>query len=343
MNPSRFDRRYESLRVMVDRRLAVLVRRGEPRDLRNACRYVLSAGGKRVRAVLTLLCCELIGGTARAALDAAAAIEILHNFTLVHDDVMDHAGERRGRTTVHLRWDLNTAILTGDVLVGFGYRSVLGGDRRRALDVARVYTEGLVEVCEGQALDLAFGRRSDVVPPDYFRMIGKKTGALLAASAEMGGILGGATTRQRAALRRFGYQLGIAFQLQDDLLDVVADPRELGKPVGGDILERKRTYLLLRAAQLATGDDAMFLGRLMSSDAASSPAALRGGPEATAAQKILIEQTTAIYCRTGVLDQAQQQVRRATATALRALGALPPGKPRDMLRWLAERLVHRAF
>ncbi len=335
MNSSRYDRRYESLRVMVDRRLAVLVRRGEPRDLREASRYVLSAGGKRVRAVLTLLCCELVGGTARGALDAAAAMEILHNFTLVHDDVMDNAGERRGRATVHLRWDLNTAILTGDVLVGFGYRSVLGSDRRRALVVARVYTEGLIDVCEGQALDLALGKRSAVVPSDYFRMIGKKTGALLAASAEMGGILGGATPRQCAALRRFGYQLGIAFQLQDDLLDVVADPRELGKPVGGDILERKRTYLLLRAAQLATGGDAAFLSRLMSPE---SPL-----PKAKGAQQRLIEQTTAIYRRTGVLDEAQQQVRRATATALRALSALPAGKPREMLGWLAERLVHRAF
>ena len=345
MRPSPSERRYNALRSMVDRRLATLVKRGEPRELRDACRYVLSGGGKRVRAILALVSCELAGGTARQALNAAAALEILHNFTLVHDDVMDRADERRGQQTVHLRWDLNTAILAGDVLVGFGYRSLLSSAGRRSKDATIAYTDGLVKVCEGQALDLALAKQTAVSPAQYFQMIGKKTAALLAASAEIGAIVGGATACQRAALRRFGYQLGIAFQLQDDLLDVVADQEHLGKPVGGDILERKKTFLLLRAAQLATADDAAFLARVLNSTSDASPSVLFPGEhldDATARRR-LIDATTAIYRRTGVLEEAERRIRSTTGVALRALRSLPAGRPRDMLRWLAEWLVHRAL
>ncbi len=338
-----FERRYETLRGMVHRELASLAGRGEPAELRDACRYVLAGGGKRVRAVLVLLAAESFGGSARHALHGAAAVEVLHNFTLVHDDIMDNATERRGRQTPHLRWNLNTALLAGDVLIGIGYRALLRSNPQGADAAVRVFTDALIEVCEGQALDLAFEARSRVTPAQYFRMIDKKTASLLAASAEIGGILGGADARGRATLRRFGRELGIAFQLQDDLLDVVADERDLGKPVGGDIIERKKTYLLLRALERSQGNDREFLRRVI--DVRTDTASLfpREPGDGASARQQLIRATTAIYVRTGVLDDAREQVRKRTDLALRALRALPKSRARDMLGWLAGRLLHRAF
>ena len=236
-------RRHNARRLLVERRLRALLHRSHPRDLREGCRYVLAAGGKRVRSVLVLLAAEAVGGSARAAADAGAAVELLHNFTLVHDDVMDHADTRRGRPTVHRRWDLNTALLVGDVLLGLGYDRLLRTRSPRIASILRVYTEGLLEVCEGQALDLEFERRDDVRPGEYFRMIEMKTARLIAMSAELGGLIGGGTAREVAALRTFGFRLGRAFQLQDDLLDVVAEEEAFGKVIGGDILEGKKTYL----------------------------------------------------------------------------------------------------
>ena len=342
MTTHAFERRYDSLRAMVNRRLALLAMTGNSRDLREACRYILGGGGKRLRAILVILGCESAGGSARGALNAAAAVEVLHNFTLVHDDVMDNAVERRGRPTVHIRWDLNTALLAGDVLVGIGYRTLLQGGNHGRAAVARAYTEGLIEICEGQALDLSFERRNDVTLPEYFRMIGKKTGALLAAALEIGGLLGNAKPGALAALKLFGRHLGIAFQLQDDLLDVVADRNDLGKPIGGDILERKKTYLLLRALQRTAGEDARFLRRL-TGGRNDSPSLLPGKPpDSAAARRRLITTATAIYRRAGVLDDARSRIRRTTQLALRALAPLPPSRSKEMLAWLAEKLVSRS-
>jgi geranylgeranyl diphosphate synthase type II len=337
---TQFRLRYERLGRMVDLRLAALVRGKEPRDVKDACRHVLAGGGKRVRPAVTMLACEAAGGSTGDALDAGAAIELLHNFTLVHDDIMDHATSRRGKPTVHVRWDVNTALLSGDILLGLGFRSLLKTRSEAIRDVTDVFTEGLIAVCEGQALDLAYERRKDVTIPEYFRMIEKKTAALLAAAAEIGAMLGGATSRRRTALRtalrRFGFHLGRAFQLQDDLLDVVADQRRLGKPVGGDILEGKRTFLLLRAAQRARGADAAVIQKIL---AQPGGAARR---LAGADRRRLVERVSAIYAHWGVLDEAASLVRRDTAAALRALSALPAGDATAMLRWLAEQLVHRA-
>jgi geranylgeranyl diphosphate synthase type II len=343
MTDGLFQRRYEHLRRMVDRKLQTLVRTGEPRDIRDACRYVLSGGGKRVRAVLVLLSCEAAGGKLRSALDAAAAIEVLHNFTLVHDDVMDNSWERRGRPTVHVRWDLNTALLTGDVLLGVGYRTLLRDRVLHAERIAQLFTRGLLEVCEGQALDLALERRSGVAIPDYFRMIEKKTASLFSMATEIGSLIGGGSLRIQAALRQYGHYLGRAFQLQDDLLDVVADPRNLGKPVGGDIVERKKTFLLLRAADRAKGEDRVFLRRLLK----AGPATARVLPGSDAKiqdasqRDRLIATVTTIYKRYGILDEAREEIARNTARALQALSVLRPSPSCEMLRRLADMLLNR--
>ena len=324
---------------MVDRKLASLVNNGGAHDVRDACRYVLSGGGKRVRAVLTLLSCEAVGGTVHEALNAAAAIEILHNFTLVHDDIMDNSHTRRGRPTVHAKWNVNTALLTGDVLLGAGYRSLLAGNPRSGSVLTRVFTSALIDVCEGQALDVAFEGRSDVTVNEYYRMIEKKTAALLSAATELGGLMGKATAHDRTALRRYGRYLGRAFQLRDDLLDVVADQRNLGKPVGGDIIGRKKTFLLLRAAERATGDDSIMLASLLQRGEGANPAP-PGVAEATTRQR-LVETMTSMYRRYGVLEEAEKEIRRNTREALRSLGALRRGRAREMLQWLAEMLVAR--
>lgn len=343
MNDEAYRLRYEQLRRSLDRKLAGLVRPGDPDELRDACRFVLSGGGKRIRGVIVLLSCGAVGSAPARAIHAAAAVEVLHNFTLVHDDVMDNSPLRRGRPTVHVRWNVNTAILTGDVLLGIAYRTLFAAQQRRAEDAALVFTSSLVDVCEGQALDLHFEQRGDVTLADYFGMIAKKTASLISGSAEIGAIMGGATARERSALRRYGVHLGRAFQLQDDLLDIAGNPRDVGKRTGGDIVERKRTYLLLRAYEKASGADRELLrGIMQSSDTTGSRRTGDESPAPDAAgQHRLIESVAAVYARTGVLEETREEIRRATARAVRSLSPLRAGRSRDMLAWLAHSLAGR--
>ncbi|HUI09936.1 MAG TPA: polyprenyl synthetase family protein [Bacteroidota bacterium] len=341
MNDAAFRRRYETIRVRIEQRLKrTRPARGAAR-LREGCRYALQGGGKRVRPALLVLACEAVGGRAAASLDAAAAIEIMHNFTLVHDDIMDNADARRGRPTVHRAWSANDALLVGDVLVGASYESLLRTKGPAQSALAGVLTRGLLDVCEGQALDLEFEKRSDVTVREYFRMIGKKTGALLATAAELGALLGGGTPARVAALRRFGLRLGIAFQVQDDLLDVVGDPAGFGKTIGGDILEGKRTYLLLTAAARAAGSDRDLIARVMARE--GSPGLFKStGGAVTPAGRSFVEDVRRAYGECGAIDDARGVVRRTTRGALRELDRLPRSTAREMLRWLADELVHRA-
>ena len=325
-----YDRRFRQLRLMVDQRLRSLIRGDEPRDLFDGCRYVLSGGGKRIRSIVLMLSCEAVGGTARQSLEAGTAIEIMHNFTLVHDDIMDHATARRGRPTVHTRWDINNALLVGDVLLGVAYRSLM---RTRGANISllvELFTAGLLDVCEGQALDLAFEHRTDVSIRQYYRMIEKKTGRLIAVAAELGGVIGGGNRRELAALHQFGLYLGRAFQIQDDLLDVIADEKDFGKIVGGDILEGKRTFLLLRAAERARGGDRKILDRVMKRRPVPQPE-----------RQQLVADVTTIYRRCGVLDEGEEEVTRNTQRAIAALETLKQRDSTQMLRWLADRLMNR--
>jgi len=333
--------RITLLRARADRKIAGLAFAGSARHLRDGCRYVMRGGGKRIRPTLVLLSCEAVGGGAAAALDAAVAVEMMHNFTLVHDDIMDNADARRGRPTVHKKWNPSTALLVGDVLLGEAYR-ILGRTRSGRLPALfQIFTRGLLHVCEGQALDLEFETRTDVSVREYFRMIEKKTGSLIAAATELGGVIGGGTTRQRAALRQFGLALGRAFQVQDDLLDVVADPRNFGKTTGGDILEGKKTYLLLTAATRVTGRDRALIARLLAGGGFRAGWKTAGG-RVTEAGRIMVDAATGAYRRHGVLDDARRVVRRATAEALGSLRRLPASPAREALRRLAEDLVTRA-
>jgi geranylgeranyl diphosphate synthase type II len=308
--------------------------------LDDGCRYILRGGGKRIRAVLVLLACRAVGGASRRALPAAAAVEVMHNFTLVHDDVIDRAPTRRGRPTVHTKWDVNTAILVGDVLLGDAYLSlaaVRGADHQR---LCMLFTRGLLEVCDGQAYDIAFEQRDDVTVRQYFSMIEKKTGALIAAATELGGVIGGGTKRQTDALRRFGLRLGRAFQVQDDLLDISADPDAFGKTIGGDVLEGKRTYLLLRAVEKTTGDDRAMVDRVLRRQGADGLWRDAGG-QVTPEGRAVVTAMARLYEHHGILDDARALVRRNTRDALEALDALPASPARRALAVLADDLTTR--
>ncbi len=303
-----------------------MIDRGTPETVYEPIRYILAAGGKRLRAVLVLLACEAVGGNSRKALDAAVALEILHNFTLVHDDVMDHAELRRGRPTIHTKWDANVAILAGDGLVAQAYRVLLSGGGPRLDPILRVLTDAFVQVCEGQGLDKEFETRRNVGLRDYFVMIGKKTARMISAGAQIGGIAGEGTSRDVASLGRFGHHLGLAFQIQDDLLDIGGDGEKFGKRIGGDIMEGKKTYLLLRALEHARGEDLRLLRSIR-------PGAIRSVRT--------IDRVRGIYREVGAFDDARAAIARHTRSAERSLASLPDGRGASMLRLLSRRLLGR--
>ncbi|MBN1446704.1 MAG: polyprenyl synthetase family protein [Bacteroidetes bacterium] len=323
-----FLERYTAYRELIDRRLSNVIDRDEPVTMYEPARYVLSGGGKRIRPVLVMLACQAAGGDPMDAVDAGVAVEILHNFTLVHDDIMDRADTRRGRETVHRKWDENIAILVGDELMGIAYKTLLNTERGDVRALTRVFTEGVIEVCEGQSYDKEFEALPSVTEEQYLMMIGKKTGWLVAISAEMGAIIAGADAAQTAALVEYGRCVGRAFQVQDDLLDVVADKKTFGKPIGGDIIEGKKTFLLVHALSGATGEDLDLLHAVATH---------------TAPAVELVERVTAVYEKLGVLEDARKKIQKDTSAALQALERLDDNQGRRMLAWFAEMLLERQY
>jgi geranylgeranyl diphosphate synthase, type II len=225
----------------------------KPQKLYEPIRYVISLGGKRLRPVLTLMACHLFDDNYQKALSPALAIEVFHNFTLLHDDIMDKAPLRRGSPTVHEKWDENTAILSGDVMLIKAYELFLDVDIAQLKSILKKFNTCAAEVCEGQQLDMIFETVPTVTEAEYIEMIRLKTAVLLAFSLEAGAIIGGAHEAERNKLYEFGMNIGIGFQLKDDLLDVYADSAKFGKQVGGDIISNKKTYLLIKALELANG------------------------------------------------------------------------------------------
>ncbi len=254
----------DARRERIETAIRAAVGAEDPVELYGPAQYVLDGGGKRLRPLLVVLAAEMHGSDVDSALPAAVAVEVFHNFTLVHDDIMDNADTRRGRETVHLRWDEPAAILVGDLLMGIAYEKLarLPAD---AVPAALASFGAMVrKLCEGQALDMAFETRNDVTLAEYVRMIDGKTGALLGCAMELGAISAGAGAADRASLVLAGRDIGRAFQIQDDLLDLTADSADWGKQVGGDVLEGKRTWLLISALERAQGAELALLKRVMS-------------------------------------------------------------------------------
>ena len=227
----------------------------EPKKLYQPISYILGLGGKRLRPVLTLMTTELFGAEYNKAMDAALAIEIFHNFSLVHDDIMDAAPLRRGQPTVHEKWDVNTGILSGDAMLILAYRFFENYQSETFRELAQLFSKTALEVCEGQQYDMDFETRDDVTIPEYLRMIEYKTAVLVAAAMKMGGIIADVSIEDQSRIYDFGLNLGIAFQFQDDYLDAFGDPESFGKQVGGDIIENKKTILYLSALQMGNADE----------------------------------------------------------------------------------------
>jgi geranylgeranyl diphosphate synthase type II len=225
----------------------------EPAKLYDPIAYTLALGGKRIRPALLLLANNLFGGEDEDALDAALAIEVFHNFTLVHDDIMDDAPLRRGKPSVYNKWNTNVAILSGDVMLMQSVQLLAKKNHNNLHEVLSLFNTTAIEVCEGQQMDMDFETSSTISIDDYLKMIELKTAVLLAASLKIGALLSNASKEDSKHIYEFGKNLGIAFQLMDDVLDLYGDPTKVGKRVGGDVIANKKTYLLLKAQELATG------------------------------------------------------------------------------------------
>lgn len=227
----------------------------EPANLYEPIKYILSLGGKRMRPVLTLMATEVFDADCKKSLAAATAVEVFHNFSLIHDDIMDDAPLRRGNETVHEKWNINTGILSGDAMLILAYQYFEQYEPNIFQELAKLFSKTALEVCEGQQYDVDFETREDVTIPEYLKMIEYKTAVLVGASMKMGAIVAQTSEENKNLIYDFGLNLGIAFQLQDDYLDAFGNPETFGKQVGGDIIENKKTYLYLKAMEFAKPEE----------------------------------------------------------------------------------------
>lgn len=236
----------------------------EPKNLYQPITYILNLGGKRLRPILALMSADIFGDDYKKAIPAAMAVEVFHNFSLVHDDIMDDAPLRRGKETVHEKWDINTGILSGDAMLIEAYRFLETYDGSQYKKLNSLFSITALQVCEGQQYDVDFETRDDVTIPEYLKMIEYKTAVLVAAAMKMGAVIAETTVENEDLIYDFGKNLGIAFQLQDDYLDAFGDPKTFGKQVGGDIIENKKTYLYLKAIELSSKAEQNSLDQLFS-------------------------------------------------------------------------------
>lgn len=251
---------FEQLLDAVNGRIAELPAfRRQPLRLYEPAVYTMDLGGKRIRPVMALMACQLFGGKVEAALEPAVGLEVFHNFTLLHDDVMDRAAMRRGKPTVHVKWDTNTAILTGDAMFAVAIQLMAGAPAESLRAVLQAFEALAVGVCEGQQYDMNFETQAQVSMDEYMEMIRLKTAVLIAGALQIGALAAGAPAASVSRLHAYGTQIGLAFQLQDDLLDLYADEAKFGKKIGSDIRENKKTYLYLKALELLPATDAAAL------------------------------------------------------------------------------------
>ncbi|WP_062056750.1 polyprenyl synthetase family protein [Aquimarina longa] len=301
----------------------------EPKNLYEPMSYILNLGGKRLRPILTLMACEIFDGSYKKALDAALAIEIFHNFSLIHDDIMDAAPLRRGKETVHEKWDVNTGILSGDAMLINAYQLFENYEDSVFKELAKLFTKTAMEVCEGQQYDIDFETRDDVVISEYIKMIEYKTAVLVGAAMKMGAIVASAPEKCRSLIYDFGRLLGLAFQLQDDYLDAFGDPKTFGKQVGGDIIENKKTILYLKALEFANEDEQKQLIGLFSLN-----------PDDPSEK---INTVTHLFETTGAKEQTRLEIENYTNKAFIVLENLPIGDDKKKrLRMFGEQLMNRS-
>ena len=286
---------------IVNQTIAAIPYPAEPRQLYEPIAYHMALGGKRIRPVLALMACDAMGGDSNTAIDAAVGIEMFHNFTLLHDDVMDNADVRRGKVTVHRRWNDNTAILSGDTMLTIATQYITRTANWQVMDL---FNKTAIEIYEGQQWDMDYEVRNDVTVDEYINMIRLKTSVLLGCALKTGALIANADGKQADLLYEAGVNMGLAFQLRDDVLDVWGDPATFGKEIGGDIMNNKKTFLLINAMNLAKGDDADELRHWLND------------PYATRDDKV--NGVTALYERLGTRQLAEDAIARYNDQAVAA-------------------------
>ena len=288
----------------------------EPSNLYDPVSYILTLKGKRLRPILTLMATDIFSNSYKSGLDAALAVEVFHNFSLVHDDIMDSAELRRGNKTVHKKWNVSTGILSGDVMLIQAYQLFENYEGEVFVDLAKLFSKTAIEVCEGQQYDVDFETRDNVKTSDYLKMITYKTAVLLGASMKMGAIIARASKEDQNKIYDFGKYLGIAFQLQDDYLDAFGDETKFGKKIGGDILENKKTYLYLKAIEFLSEDKKNQLIGLYANNNSSEEK---------------IKTTKALFKESGSVDYTVKEIKKYTNSAFEILESLNISKEKKKL------------
>lgn len=318
----------EQLSELINNRLESLDYKRRPENLYSPIEYALGMGGKRLRPLLVLVACEMFGGNVEEALDTAVGIEMYHNHTLLHDDVMDNADVRRGLPTVHRKWGENSAILSGDTMLILAYKYIMKAGRN-VEKILELFTETALQVCEGQQFDMEFESRKDVSADEYMEMIKLKTAVLLACALKAGAVVAGASDTESGLLYEYGIQIGLAFQLQDDILDVYGDEKVFGKKIGGDILCDKKTYLLIKALEKGSDNDIAEFNKWIGNDSCEPSQKIRA--------------VTDLYSKLGVRQDAETLMDACYEKAMKCLeGINVPAERKAVLLSLTKKLVNRS-
>ena len=300
----------------------------EPRSLYEPMKYIINIGGKRIRPILCEIFYRMFNGEKDKVLFPALAIELLHNFTLVHDDIMDDDDKRRNKPTVHVKWDLAVGVLAGDGIVSLAYKVLLKEKFKRSEQIIDIFTEGLLEVCEGQGFDKEFETRGDVTEKEYINMINKKTSALLAVPAKIGTACANADKELIEVAGEYGRALGLAFQIQDDYLDIAGNEELLGKTYGSDVQKGKKTYLYIKAKEKLTGEDLNKFNEIIEK-------------EDVTREEILIVRD--IYERNGILSDTNNEIVRRINLAKEAIEKLSTNYDTKELKEFTEYMLNRKF
>ncbi|MBM4240088.1 MAG: polyprenyl synthetase family protein [Euryarchaeota archaeon] len=315
----------------IDEELEVALTSIDPMKLYDASGHLIKAGGKKIRPTLVVLSCEAVGGKAEDALKAAASIELIHTFSLIHDDIMDKDEMRRGEPSVHVIWGEPMAILAGDTLFSKAFESLLKTETKDLLAERIIYAlktvvDSCIKICEGQAYDICFEEKFDVKKDEYFNMIYKKTAALIAAATKSGAILGSGSEKQIEALTEYGKLIGMAFQIQDDCLDIVSDEEKIGKPKGSDIVEGKMTLMVVHALENASSADKKRLISILKEN-----------------NQGRVEEVIEIFNKYGSIDYARNIALKNVKTAKKMLDVLNDSDAKDALILIADFVLERKY
>lgn len=321
-------KRIKQYRDAINEHMAELFRAQKPDSLYDPIRYVVESGGKQLRPVLLLASCEAVGGQFHSCLDVAVALELVHNFTLVHDDIMDNDDLRRGRLTVHKKWNENTAILTGDALLVKAFELLSAVPRDKISYMTETFSTGILRICEGQVLDKDFENQESVTVEAYYGMIDKKTGRLFSLASELGAFLGNGDPSQIKALAEYGAKVGFAFQIQDDVLDLVSEDKVLGKSIGSDLRGGKKTFLVLYARQHLDNQDMERFDRIFQKETLDK-----------SDYTLFIE----LCKKSGTFDAAESEIQTALNAAHQCLETFSSSVAKEILIALLKEIETRKF